>query len=317
MQADMGESTVLRVVRASRVIGHRAVLSEIGFVIERSQIFGLLGPNGAGKTSLIRAISGRLKLDSGTIELSGESPRENRQARRRLGLVPQEIALYSELTARENLAVFARLMGVSREEITPRVDWALERIGLLDRADDRVQTLSGGMRRRINIAAGILHNPEVLLLDEPTVGVDPSAREKIHEFLLELREEGLAILLTTHDLEQAAELSDRIGILVDGKLCASGSLDELIRKSFGDSKELTVTLSKQPGESGRSWLETRGLIAARDGKVWTGRLQGGLGNLSDLGNCLEKLGLSVEEIRVREPNLRGVFFHLAGREFDA
>jgi len=308
---------VLRVVGARRRFGERNALDGVDLELGAGEIYGLLGPNGAGKTTLVRAISGRLRLDGGRVDVCGLDPGADRSARRRLGLVPQEIALYGELTALENLTVFGRLMGLGRRECRRAADRLLETIGLADRADDLVASLSGGMKRRLNVAAGVIHRPRLLLLDEPTVGVDPTARESIHELLLELRREGLAMVLTTHDLEQAAELADRVGILIDGRIRAEGQVDDLVADSFGGGRELVVALREPAPEGTTSALEGRGLRPFRDRRIWTGRIDRGREDLSSLAADLESAGLRVEEVRVREPGLRGVFFRLAGRDIDA
>jgi ABC-2 type transport system ATP-binding protein len=172
------------------------------------------------------------------------------------------------------------------------------------------------MQRRLNIAAGTLHRPRVLLLDEPTVGVDPTARQNIHEVLANLRAKGIGILLTTHDMEQAEELADRVAILAEGKICAQGTLAALIEEQFGDARELTITAAEPPAATATSLLESLGLQPASDEATWSGRLTGGLDTLSALGERLTAAGISVTEFRVREPGLRGVFFRATGREFD-
>ena len=308
------ETPALAVSGVRRSYGARVALAGVDLELPAGMIYGLLGPNGAGKTTLVRAISGRLRLDRGSVRLCGEDPASDPGARRLLGLVPQELALYPELTAAENLQVFGRLMGLSRAESNRAARSLLERIGLDARADDRVDGLSGGMKRRLNV---VIHRPRVLLLDEPTVGVDPAAREDIHELLRELRGEGLAVLLTTHDLEQAAELADRVGLLIDGELRVEGTVAELVGGVFGDGKELLVTLAVAPAEPDRLRLEVLGLAPSHDRRVWTRRLETGIDDLSELTADLEREGLEVAEVRVREPGLRGVFFRLAGREIDA
>ncbi len=308
--------TLLEVRGARRSFGDRAALRGVDLDLVPGSIYGLLGPNGAGKTTLLRSICGRLALDSGTVRLRGKNPVGNPEVRRALGFVPQEVALYPELTARENLEIFGGLMGLSRGTARATAGRLLTRIRLANRSGDPVHTLSGGMKRRLNIAAGVVHQPSVLLLDEPTVGVDPSARESLHDLLRELREDGLAILLTTHDLDQAAELSDVIGVLIDGRIHAQGSLDELLRQVFDGGKEVVVTLRAEPTDAARSRLMEDGFEPARVGEVWTGRLRGSLSDLSTVGRRLEEAGLPVAEVRVREPSLRGVFFHFAGRDID-
>ena len=239
----------LEVHGARRAFGAGRGLDGVDLRLARGEIYGLLGPNGAGKTSLVRAICGRLRLDAGSVSLLGRDPGDA-EARRGLGLVPQEIALYPELTVAENLELLGRLAGLPGGEAGPAVRDALGWIGLADRAASLVATLSGGQQRRVNLAAATLHRPAVLLLDEPTVGVDPAAREQIHERLRDLGARGIAILLATHDLDQAAELCGRIGILVDGRIRAEGTLAELVRRAFGDAREIRVSLAS-PRETTR------------------------------------------------------------------
>ncbi len=280
-------------------------------------IYGLLGPNGAGKTSLVRAISGRLRLDDGTVLVCGGDPARDPRARRQLGLVPQDIALYADLTARENLEIFGRLMGLSAADTREAARVLLATIELEERADDRVATLSGGMRRRLNVAAGVIHRPRLLLLDEPTVGVDPAAREAIHDLLLQLRRDGMAILMTTHDLDQVADLADRVGVLIDGRLHAEGTVRDLIREQFGDGRELILRLRQPPSGDSLTALETRGFSPSEDQRIWSARVDSSMTGLQTVSAGLEAAGLAIEEIRIREPGLRGVFFRLAGREIDA
>jgi ABC-2 type transport system ATP-binding protein len=314
LRTSEADAPLLEVRGVERAFNGRPALRGVDLCLRRGEIYGLLGPNGAGKTSLVRAICGRLRLDGGSVRLRGRDPARRPEARRRLGLVPQDVALYSDLTARENLEVFGRLLGLASREARSSAANALETIGLADRADDRLATLSGGMRRRVNIAAGILHRPEVLLLDEPTVGVDPSAREAIHDLLRRLWKDGLAILLTTHDLDQAEELAHRVGLLVEGRIRAEGPPETLIRETFGESKEVAVVLSGPLAADGRALLEDAGLEPVGDGTTWIGPLGGGLDAFSDLGQRLSEAGVAVGELRVREPGLRGVYFRLTGEE---
>jgi ABC-2 type transport system ATP-binding protein len=308
---------VLEITGLRRGYGSRVALAGVDLSLSAGEIYALLGPNGAGKTTLVRTVSGRLRRDGGTVLLAGQDPLTNRGARRLLGLVPQELALFMDLTAAENLQVFGRLMGLGGRESRAAASRLLDRVGLAERADDRVESLSGGMKRRLNIAAGVIHHPRVLLLDEPTVGIDPAAREDIHELLRDLRGDGLAILLTTHDLDQAAELADRNGILIDGTLRAEGRTADLIREFVGSGKELLVVLAKPPAESDRRLLSELGLQPSRDQRVWTRSLDERLEDLAGFTSDLEKRGLEVAEMRLREPGLRSVFFRLAGREIDA
>jgi len=303
---------VLDVAGATRRFGSNIALAGVDLAIKAGEIFALIGHNGAGKTTLVRAISGRLRLDSGSINILGRDVHSDATARSLVGLVPQSVALYDHLTARENLEVLGRLSGVPARDIPKVVDQALTLMALTDRADDRTADLSGGMQRRLNIAAGTLHHPRLLLLDEPTVGVDLMARESIHDLLRELRRDGLAILLTTHDLDQAEELADRVGIISSGCILVEGGTESLVRSVFGDAKELIMTFARDPEARGLEFLEQQGLTRVEGGAVWIGRLGGGFAAVSELGDKAAQVGLVVDEVRVREPGLRGVFFHLTG-----
>ena len=307
---------VLEIADAVRAFGARRALDGLSLTLGAGEIYALLGPNGAGKTSLIRAISGRLRLDAGSVRLLGRDPRE-REARRQLGLVPQEIALYPDLTLRENLEVLGRLAGVPAKQIRTRVEGALRATLLESRAQSRAGQLSGGMQRRANLAAGMLHEPRVLLLDEPTVGIDPPSRERVHALLRELRSRGTALLLTTHDLDQAAELADRVGILVDGQIRAEGTTPDLVRDVLGGARELRVTLAAEPAQAARAALAQEGLAPSADARAWSGPLAGDMAALAALGHRLAHAQVGVAEIRLREPDLRSVFFRVAGRELDA
>lgn len=305
---------VLGISGATKRFGNKVALDSVDLNIASGEILALIGHNGAGKTTLIKAISGRIRLDSGTIRILGKDVNTDPSARSLFGLVPQSIALYDHLTARENLEVLGRLSGVPSRDIPSAVSRALELMSLSDRANDRTANLSGGMQRRLNIAAGTLHHPRLLLLDEPTVGVDLVAREGIHEQLRELRRNGLAILLTTHDLEQAEELADRVAVIAGGRVLAEGDPESLVHTFFGDSKELTLTLSREPDDRGMEFLEGRGLTRVKGGSAWTGSLSGGFSQVSELGGDAAAAGLAVDEMRVREPGLKSVFFHLTGSD---
>ena len=306
------EDQVLSVAAATKRFGSNLALDGVDLSIGAGEILALIGHNGAGKTTLVKSISGRILLDSGEIRILGRDVHADATVRSLFGLVPQSIALYDHLTARENLEVLGRLSGVPAQGISNAVARALEFMSLTDRADDKTADLSGGMQRRLNIAAGTLHHPKLLLLDEPTVGVDLMAREGIHDLLRELRREGLAILLTTHDLEQAEELADRVAVIANGRLLAEGDAQSLVLDAFGDSKELIVTLAREPDAKGLKFLEGRGLTRVEGGTAWTGQLTGGFAQMSELGSAAANAGLVVDEVRVRQPGLRGVFFHLTG-----
>jgi ABC-2 type transport system ATP-binding protein len=304
---------VLRVKGVSCRWGTRTALEDVSFEIPAGQIFGLIGPNGAGKTTLVRAVAGRAPLAGGEIQVLGAAA-GTRAARSALGLVPQLIALYPFQTARENLETFARLSGVPGASVSRVARRALERVGLAGSADRITGELSGGMQRRLNIAAGLLHDPRLLLLDEPTVGIDVAGRESVHDLLRGLRSDGVAVLLTTHDLDQTTELADRVGVLSLGRLVAVGAPADLVRQAFGGDRELQLSLTSAATGPAREILERHGLRMLAEGRRWTGRLHGGLTDVGSLQSRLESEGVAVEEIRIREPSLRSVFFQLTGED---
>jgi len=224
------DTTPLEVTGARKRFGSTEALAGASFAVRRGELLGLLGPNGAGKTTLIRAIAGRVALDEGTISVFGRTLAQQ-DPRPDIGVVPQELAVYPLLTARENLEVFGALYGVKGSALRERVDWALEWSDLKDRATEPVKRFSGGMKRRLNIAIGLLHSPQIVLLDEPTVGVDPQSRERIYEMLASLQQSGVAVVLTTHHLEEAEKRCERIVIIDHGAIVASGTLNELLAVS--------------------------------------------------------------------------------------
>jgi ABC-2 type transport system ATP-binding protein len=222
----------LRVSAAKKTFGDVHALAGVDVVVHAGELVGLLGPNGAGKTTLIKAIAGRLQLDGGEVQLFGRTLKRT-DPRPEIGVVPQELAFYELLTARENLEAFGRLYGVAARDIGARVDWALEWADLEDRADEPTKRFSGGMKRRLNIACGLLHSPKLVLLDEPTVGVDPQSRDRIYEMLAALQRDGVSIVLTTHHLEEAERRCARILIIDHGRIVAEGTLAHLLEHTVG------------------------------------------------------------------------------------
>ncbi|MCH2161067.1 MAG: ABC transporter ATP-binding protein, partial [Phycisphaerales bacterium] len=272
--------------------------------IKAGERVALLGPNGAGKTTLIRAIAGRCRLDRGEVTLFDEPA--NARGRSRIGLVPQELAVHGLLTAEENLRFFGRLYGVRGRELSDRVAHALDWTGLESRRRDLVKTFSGGMKRRLNIACGVLHQPELVLLDEPTVGVDPQSRERIHEMLLDLHDRGAALLLTTHMMEEAQRGTDRIVIQDHGRTVANGTAEELVDQCFGARRTLQVTFASQPEASLPEPWQSDGLRADRE-----------LDNVGDVAEILRDLsaqGIEFDGLQVESPSLQEVFLHLTGKE---
>ena len=294
---------LLSVINAHKAYGEQVALRGVDFDVAPGELLALLGPNGAGKTTLIRAICGRHRLDDGRVELMGE-PVRNRDRKRRamLGFVPQELAVYPDLTAEQNLQVFARLHGVPKGKLSSRVADVLDWTQLGSRRHDRAGSFSGGMQRRLNIACGVLHEPVVFLLDEPTVGVDPQSRERIFQMLGELKARGTAIVLTTHQLDEAQAQSDRIVIIDEGKTIAQGTMSELVASTVGEMQRLTVELSVV-GESGQ-----------RETLTENHELHDVAGELPGLIAEKTGSGQEIEELNLHRPTLQDVFLHLTGRE---
>lgn len=291
----------------------RRVLAGLDLAIAPGEIYGLLGPNGAGKTTLIRAICGRVTASTGEIVIAGQS-NQQRASLRRVGLVPQEIALYGHLTARENLEVFGRLSGLSGSATREAVAWAAEAAHLGGRLNDRIEILSGGWKRRVNIAAAILHRPALLILDEPTVGVDVDARNELHEVILDLSRNGIGVLLATHDLDQAETLCSTVGFLRHGVIAPQGTPRELIAGVFKGKKEIILELRRPLVANQRKALEIAGFAPSNVDMTWT--IVGDVDDKTSVGlsDRLAKVGILLREIRFREPGLDSLFLHLSRPE---
>ena len=238
----------LEVAGAVKTFGQTKALAGASFSVAPGELVGLLGPNGAGKTTMIKAIAGRVELDAGSITLFGREAKR-KDPRPDLGVVPQELAIYKLLTARENLEAFGAIYGVKGAALKERVAWALDWSGLADRSKDQVKTFSGGMQRRLNIACSLSHKPKLLLLDEPTVGVDPQSRERIYDMLGVLKREGVSVVLTTHHLEEAERRCERVVIIDHGTIVASGTTAELVTQALGTARVLAVHLADPHAEN--------------------------------------------------------------------
>jgi ABC-2 type transport system ATP-binding protein len=291
--------------------GDVRALGGVDFTVNEGEIFGLLGPNGAGKTTTISIIAGLLNADSGSVRVSGMDIRKDgSRVRRLLGVVPQEIALYEELTGRENLHFWGGLYGLSGKRLREEADRVLDLVGLTDRADDAVREYSGGMKRRINLSAGLIHRPKVILLDEPTLGIDPQARLNILDIIRDGVSGGMTAIYTTHYLEEAEKLCDRIAIIDHGKILAQGTLRELV-KLAGEGNIVTVSGAFSREQVGPlvkgvavEHLENGSLRMLIPGQA---ELSGALGRLFSAG-------ISIGEVSIQEPSLEGVFIKLTGRE---
>jgi ABC-2 type transport system ATP-binding protein len=298
-----------------RRYGQRLAVDGVGFRVDPGETYGLLGPNGAGKTTTISMICGLLRRDGGEVTVAGASlDRDPVAVKAAIGYVPQDIALYPDLSGKENLRFWGRMQGLSGRELAARVDAVLEVVGLADRARDKVADYSGGMQRRLNIGAGLLHRPTLLVLDEPTVGVDPQSRNAILENVEALRGEGAAVLYTTHYMEEAERLCDRVGIIDQGRLIAEGTRRELVAQigerdrieltASGDLVGLAAGCRRTVDGVDEATVVAGGLhLVARDGR----RL------LPKLLELAEAAGVEVTSVEVVEPDLEAVFLHLTGK----
>jgi ABC-2 type transport system ATP-binding protein len=287
----------------------------VSFQIEEGEIFSLLGPNGAGKTTTISILSCLLRPDSGDARVGGFSvTREPEKVKALIGVVPQDIALYEDLTGRENLLFWGHMYGMTGTALDKRVDEVLELIGLVDRQKDRVDKYSGGMKRRVNIGAALLHKPRFLYLDEPTVGIDPQSRRSILDGVKELNASGVTVLYTTHYMEEAQELSDRIGIMDRGVMIALGTQDELVHL-VGERTRIDLTLDREAHTLAGQWRELPGVSSAsepEDGRMWLS-VEDANTLMPQLFDSARAAGARIIEISLAEPNLEMVFLHLTGR----
>ena len=278
------------------------------------EVLSLLGPNGAGKSTTISMLSGLLAPTSGDACIMGHSvTREPERAKKSLGVVPQDIALYPDLSARENLVFWGKMYGLRGAALKARVDEVLQVIGLTDRQKDHVGKFSGGMKRRVNIGAALLHMPAVVIMDEPTVGIDPQSRRHILDNVKELNLNGMTVLYTTHYMEEAAELSNHIAIMDKGKVIAYGTHDELI-KMVGEQTRIDLTLNTEAEKIIEAWRTTQGVasIDRADGKV-TALVDDSNRVLPRLFEAASKAGVRITSVDIQEPNLETVFLHLTGR----
>jgi ABC-2 type transport system ATP-binding protein len=286
----------------------------VSFHIGRGETYGLLGPNGAGKTTTISMICGLLERDAGSVTVAAHPMDiDATDAKALIGYVPQDLAIYPDLSARENLRFFGRLQRLSGQALDRRVAAILELTGLTDRANDRTQTYSGGMKRRLNIGIGLLHEPQLLVLDEPTVGVDPQSRNAILEAVDELRQGGMSILYTTHYMEEAERLCDRIGIIDAGRILAEGTRRELVA-SVGqlDRVHLTASGSLAAGATSIAALERVESASVAEGAIEV-TAHGARTLLPAIIGAATDAGAIVNGVEVSEPDLESVFLHLTGR----
>jgi linearmycin/streptolysin S transport system ATP-binding protein len=310
----MAEAPVLRCHALRRTFGDLVAVDNVGFQIAAGETYGLLGPNGAGKTTTISMIAGLLERDGGEVIIDGR-PMTTRtvQAKSAIGYVPQDLAIYPDLSGMENLLFFARLFGMSRGQARSRAREVLDLIGLTDRAGDQTKTYSGGMKRRLNIGLGLLNHPKLLILDEPTVGVDPQSRNAILESVSSLSGAGLAVLYTTHYMEEAERLCDRVGIIDHGTLIAEGTRQDLVsmvgefdRVALAASGNVTgasSALGSLPCVRKSSVTDDGIALVVADASE----------NLPGILSTAATAGAAVKSVQVSEPDLEAVFLELTGR----
>ena len=304
----------IEVKNLHKAFGELKAVEGVSFDVEKGEIFSLLGPNGAGKTTTISMLSCLLRPDEGDALVMAHSINNDQMGvKSTLGVVPQDIALYEDMSARENLTFWGRMYGLRGAVLKTRVDEVLEVIGLTDRAKDRISKYSGGMKRRVNIGVALLHKPQVIFMDEPTVGIDPQSRRNILDSVVTLKNQGMTVLYTTHYMEEAQELSDHIAIMDHGRIIANGTNQELV-KSVGELDRITVTINAESGRVIDAWKSVTGVkqVTAENGS---------LAILADDSNrVLPRLfetaaagSVRILTVAIQEPNLESVFLQLTGR----
>ena len=307
---------ILEVKDLQKKYGDFAAVKGISFEIQEGEIFSLIGPNGAGKTTTLSMLSTLYTPTAGDATIGGHSiSKEPMAVKQVIGVVPQELALYEDLTARENLIFWGQMYGLSGKSLHSRVDEVLEQIGLVDKARNQVKTYSGGMKRRVNIGVGLLHRPRLLFMDEPTVGIDPQSRRAILDTVKDLNRQGMTVLCTTHYMEEAEELSDRVGIIDHGKLIALGSQAEMT-KHVGQTDTLILHIGEHEDTEALAGSLKRldGVLEAiavdHEVSIVTPRAEDILAAVVGAAN---ERGIRIRSIDIREPNLETVFLHLTGR----
>ncbi len=305
---------ILEASGLTRTFDQLIAVDDVSFEIAEGETFGLLGPNGAGKTTSISMIAGLLEPDSGRVTVEGvEISTGSTKGKASIGLVPQELAIYPDLTAVENLVFFGRLYGMNREELARRVDEVLDVIGLTDRRDDLTKEFSGGMKRRLNIGIGLLHRPRMLILDEPTVGVDPQSRNAILESVEQLSSEGMAVLYTTHYMEEAERLCDRVAIIDEGAIQAEGTRRELVAL-VGETDRISIAAEGDLDAASSAAGSMSGVREAVTGDHTIEVLAADASSiLPELLGRVSGAGVNIHGVEVIEPNLEAVFLHLTGK----
>lgn len=305
---------ILETEGLTKSFGHIEAVKDVSFRIAEGETYGLLGPNGSGKTTTISMICGLLEADAGTVMVGGMPMTPGAlKPKSLIGLVPQELAIYPDLSARENLMFFGRLYNIAPAELSNRVDEVLQVIGLADRAKDRAGGYSGGMKRRLNIGIGLIHAPTLLILDEPTVGVDPQSRNAILEAIEQLARAGIAVLYTTHYMEEAQRLCDRVAIIDGGTIRAEGTQPELVQL-VGENELIRVSGTGEIDGATNAVKAVAGVADASHGAEEVSILTANAGAvLTEVLQVLSASGMDVGSVVVEKPDLETVFLHLTGK----
>lgn len=304
----------IEVQNLQKHFGDFIAVKGVSFEVGKGEIFSLLGPNGAGKSTTISMLSCLLQPTAGDACVMGHSIVKEAQAVKSvIGIVPQDIALYGDLSARENLTFWGRMYGLHGSELARRVDEVLEIIRLVERQKDRVDKFSGGMKRRVNIGAALMHKPAVIIMDEPTVGIDPQSRRHILDNIKELNAQGMTVLYTTHYMEEAQELSTHIAIMDQGKIIACGTNSELV-KIVGELDRIDLAVNTESENVVAAWQSTPGVhrVTREDGHL-TVLSEDSNQVLPHLFESATQVGVRVTSVEIQEPNLEAVFMHLTGK----
>ncbi|MGD1045376.1 MAG: ABC transporter ATP-binding protein [Bacteroidota bacterium] len=303
-------ASIINIQQISKKYAAITALDAVTMEVHQQEFFGLLGPNGAGKTTLMNLLVGYLNPDSGTITIDGDNvTQDSLEIRKGIGFVPQSLALYDELTGQENLELFGKMFDIPRKTLKEQIREQLHAVELYDRRKDKTKTYSGGMKRRLNIIASLLHDPKVLLCDEPTVGVDPQSRNAIFEFLVSLNKRGKTIIYTTHYMEEAERLCTRIGIIDHGKIIALGTKDKLLEQL---TYEETIAIIKNPSTTkNKNMFKKFGAFIEEDDHFELKPAKGFL--LSEFFAGIEKEGIQYSWVELHRPTLEALFLQLTGR----
>ncbi len=308
---------MIKVSNLQKSYGDLVAIDRVSFSVDAGTVFGLLGPNGAGKSTTISCLSGLLKPSGGSISVGGfDMSGDALKAKASLGIVPQELAIYEDLSARDNLAYWGAAYGLHGDRLKQRVDHMLSRIGLADRADDLPKQYSGGMKRRLNFGCGLVHEPKILLLDEPTVGVDPQSRERLFDLVREEKAKGTSVLYTTHYMEEAEKLCDQLAIIDHGRIIAAGTLAEL-RAEFGENDLIQLSGSFDVARVEQAIAELQAEVLSINEEVVMIAIRDGARNLPAVLAGISATGADIHDTRLSEPNLESLFLKLTGKELRA